>query len=130
MFTASSEAQKTTEGLILTVRDEGSPAWQFAQFLRKPDSISFLKRARFPALVWRVCGHLQVGRIWKDVIVTLVWARSDLHGLRLHQAKEKKTKFAKDSRYWQQPLLFHACNIVAFHCLTVFEVEGMAIGLR
>ena len=68
MFTASSsEAQKTTEGLILTVRDEGSPAWQFAQFLRKPDSISFLKRARFHALVWRVCGHLQVGRIWKDM---------------------------------------------------------------
>eukprot|EP00435_Cladocopium_sp_Y103_P064005 s38_g25.t1 len=31
------EAQKTTEGLILTVRDEGSPAWQFAQFLRNPD---------------------------------------------------------------------------------------------
>jgi len=29
------EAQKTTEGLILTVRDEGSPAWQFAQFLRR-----------------------------------------------------------------------------------------------
>ena len=39
-----------------------------------------------------------------------------LHGLRLHEAKEEKTKFAKDSRYWQQPLLFHvqtdfACGI-------------------
>lgn len=37
---APAQAQKATEGLILTVRDEGSPAWQFAQFLRKPDGIS------------------------------------------------------------------------------------------
>lgn len=29
------EAQKSLEGLVMTVRDEGSPSWRFAQVLRR-----------------------------------------------------------------------------------------------
>ena len=63
------EAQKTTEGLILTVRDEGSPAWQFAQFLRKPDSI----QTRFMSVSWCFLCFIEKSLSAQYIIIIYWW---------------------------------------------------------